>query len=172
MKKFLSCKKVAVIFLAVTVIFLGIYVYMLARPISYGMGYHNVTEYNGGTFEGTIKLGANGIMVNKNTNFENAIETRYYYKNGYVFDLNATDDKGAEKEIDYINKNFETAIKLPFYASKINAFQFSRQVSQRFIFHLVRYSIIRFRNRTSHTADCIRISTQGNPVPYGIFKIR
>lgn len=124
MKKFLSCKKVAVIFLAVTILFLGIYVYMLARPISYGMAYHNVTEYNGGTFEGTIKLGANGIMVNKNTNFENAIETRYYYKNGYVFDLNATDDKGAEKEIDYINKNFETAIKVPFYASKINAFQF------------------------------------------------
>ena len=54
MKNILSNLKTAVILLIVTIISLGFYAYMLARPISYGMDYHNETVYEGGTFEGTM----------------------------------------------------------------------------------------------------------------------
>ena len=47
---------------------------MLARPISYGMDYRAVVEYEGGVFEGTMKFKSDGTMVNENTNFEEAIK--------------------------------------------------------------------------------------------------
>ena len=51
MKKFLSCTKTAIIFLILTLIVIGAYTYMLARPISYGMEYYNKTEYATRNFE-------------------------------------------------------------------------------------------------------------------------
>ena len=123
MKKFLSCTKTAIALLIVAVLALGFYTYMLARPISYGMGYHNKTAYDGGVFEGTIKFYPDGTMVNRNTNFEEAQEDRYYYKNGYVFSLMAQTDEEYDKEVAAIDADFDAAVKTPFYASKINAFK-------------------------------------------------
>ena len=112
MKNFLSCKKTLIVLLVITIISLGFYAYMLARPIFYGMDYRAVVEYEGGVFEGTMKFKSDGTMVNKNTNFEEEMKSFYYYKDG-----------DYEKEVAEINENFDEAIKTPFYADKINAFK-------------------------------------------------
>jgi hypothetical protein len=123
MKKVLSCKKTAIILLIVTLIAVGFYVYMLARPISYGMAYHNKSEYDGGVFEGTMKFYSSGTMINSNTNFNEDMESRYYYKNGYVFFTIADTDEKYNEEVEFINKNFDEAKGKPFYADEINAFR-------------------------------------------------
>ena len=123
MKKILSNLKTFVIFLAVTVLFIGFYAYMIARPISYGMSYHSESVYEGVTFEGTLKFYPDGRMVNKNTNFEEEFESYYYYKDGYIFNLMATTDEEYEAEVAYINDNFDEAVDAPFYSSRINAFK-------------------------------------------------
>lgn len=127
MKNILSYKKTAIILLLVTVLFLGFYAYMLARPISYGMSYHNEIVYEGLAFEGTIKYYPDGTILNKNTNFDEEMKGYYYYKDGYVFTLMAETDEAYEAEVAYINENFEEAVASPFYAAKINAF---RQVDE------------------------------------------
>ncbi len=123
MKKILSCKKTAIILLIITIISIGCYAYMLAIPISYGMSYHNETVYEGGSFEGTMRFYYGGTMVNSNTNFDEEIKSRYYYKDGYVFFTLAETDKEYEEEIASINENFDEAIKMPFYADEINSFK-------------------------------------------------
>lgn len=123
MKNILSCKKTVIILLIITIISIGFYAYMLARPISYGISYYNETVYDGGTFEGTMKFYSDGIMVNRNTNFNEEIKSRYYYKDGYVFFTMAETDKEYEEEIASINENFDEAIKMPFYADEINSFK-------------------------------------------------
>ena len=127
MKNALSCIKTSIILLIVTVLFLGFYTYMLARPISYGMSYHNEIVYEGVEFEGTLKFYPDGKVLNENTNFKEPLENYYYYKDGYVFSLMATTDGEREYEVAYINENFDEAVAAPFYAARINAF---RQVSE------------------------------------------
>ena len=123
MKKILTFTKTTVILLVASIIFIGFYTYMLARPISYGMSYHNKTSDEGGFFEGTIKFYSDGTMVNCNTNFNEEMNSRYYYKDGYVFFTSAKTDKEYEEEIASINENFDEAISIPFYADKINSFK-------------------------------------------------
>jgi hypothetical protein len=123
MKKILSDTKTAIILLIVSVLCLGFYAYMLARPISYGMSYHNETVYEGVAFEGTLKFYRDGKMLNENTNFEEAFENYYYYRDGYVFNLMAQTDAEYEAEVAQINENFDEALAAPFYAAKINAFR-------------------------------------------------
>lgn len=125
MKKILSNIKTVIGLLAVTTILLGFYIYMIARPVSYGMEYHTEYEYAGVPFEGTFIFNADGSMVNLNTNFDEELISRYYYKDGYVFFTMAETDAEYEKEVEWINSNFEKAInpvETPFYAGKINAF--------------------------------------------------
>lgn len=123
MKNILLSKKTTIILLIVAILSLGLYSYMLLRPISYGMSYQNETVYDGGTFVGTMEFLPDGTMINRNTNFDEEMESRYYYKNGYVFFTMAQTDEEYEKEIASINENFDEAIKKPFYADKINAFK-------------------------------------------------
>lgn len=123
MKKLLSDKKTAIILLILTIASIIFYTYMIARPISLGMGYHNESEYYGGVFEGTMKFHSDGTMVNRNSNFNEELRSRYYYKDGYVFFVLAETDEAYEKEIASINENFDEAIKKPFYADEINAFK-------------------------------------------------
>ena len=119
----LSRTKTAVILLLVTILSLGVYAYMLARPISYGMPYHNEIVYEGVAFEGTLRFYPDGTMRNKNTNFDEEQNNYYYYKDGYVFALMAETDAEYEAEVAYINENFQEAVAAPFYAAKINAFR-------------------------------------------------
>lgn len=123
MKNILSNTKTAIILLVITILSLGFYTYMLARPISYGMAYHNETAYEGGVFEGTMKFHSDKTMITGNTNFEEEIESRYYYKDGYVFFTRAETDEAYDAEVDFINKNFDEAIGMPFYADEMNAFR-------------------------------------------------
>lgn len=123
MKKILSNIKTVIGLLAVTTILLGFYIYMIARPVSYGMEYHTEYEYAGVPFEGTFIFNAEGRMVNLNSNFDKELISYYYYKDGYIFFTMAETDAEYEKEVEWINSNFEEAINSPFYASKINAFR-------------------------------------------------
>ena len=123
MKNFLSYTKTFVILLLVTVILLGAYVFMLARPISYGMNYHTETVYEGFVFDGTMQFNSDGTMVNRNTNFAEELKSRYYYKGGYVFYTFSETDEEYEEEVAFINANFDEAVNTPFYSDKINAFK-------------------------------------------------
>ena len=127
MKKILSNIKTVIGLLAVTTILLGFYIYMIARPISYGMEYHTEYEYAGVLFEGTLIFNADGSMVNSNSNFDEKLISRYYYKDGYIFFTMAETDELYEKEVEWINSNFEEAVNSPFYASKINAFRLASE---------------------------------------------
>lgn len=123
MKNFLSNKKTTIIFLVITVLLLGVYTYMLFRPISYGMGYTNTTVYEEKEYQSDITFNADTTMNINNDSFEQGHTARYYYKNGYVFNIVALTDEDYEKEVEYINNNFEIAVKEPFYANEINAFK-------------------------------------------------
>ena len=123
MKKILSNIKTVIGLLAVSIISLGFYIYMIVRPVSYGMKYHTEYEYEGVAFEGTLIFNADGSMVNLNTNFSEELISRYYYKDGYIFFTMAETDADYEKEVEWIDSNFEEAVNSPFYASKINAFR-------------------------------------------------
>ena len=123
MRNVLSRTKTAVILLAVAIVLLCFYAYMLARPISYGMGYHVETEYMGMPFEGTIKFNSDGTMLNRNTNNLKEIESRYYYKDGYVFLTLSETDEEYEKEVGEINENFDESISTPYYAAEIDSFR-------------------------------------------------
>ena len=116
-------KKSTIIILLVVIILVGFYGYMFAIPMSYGMGYHNVSAYEDEIFECTQTFYRDGTMVVRNTNFDEEYNARYYYKDGYVFYLLAQTDDEYEAEVALINENFEEAIRTPFYADKINAFR-------------------------------------------------
>lgn len=123
MKKLLSCTKTAVILLLAALLCLGALAFILARPISYGMSYHTESTTNGITFEGTLIFDPDGTMLVKNPNFDMETKYRYYYKDGYVFTLLAQTDEEYDAEVAYINENFESALKTPFYSAKIDAFK-------------------------------------------------
>ena len=123
MKNILSKTKTAIILLIVTVLLLGSYVCIVASPVTYGMKYRNETVYEGEVFKGSLKYSPDGKVISENTNFDEALEMYYYYKDGYVFNLLATNDEEYEAEVAYINENFDEALASPFYASKINAFK-------------------------------------------------
>ena len=134
MKKLLSNVKTLIALALVTLLTLGFYAYMLIRPISYGMEYHNVTEYESGTFEGTLVLNPDDTMINRNTNFEEELKSFYYYKDGYVFFTLAETREDYETEVAWINENFDEAIATPFYADKINAFEIVMEESDGYKF--------------------------------------
>ena len=80
MKNILSCTKTAIILLLATILLLGCYVYMLARPISYGWEYHTKTEYEGVAFEGTTVYERGNKMYTCNNSFPEPLEYFYFYK--------------------------------------------------------------------------------------------
>ena len=123
MKNFLSKTKTAIILLIVTILLVGSYVYLLTRPIAYGMEYRNETVYEGEVFKGSLKYSADGKVISENTNFDEPFEMYYYYKDGYVFNLVAKNDAEYESEVAYINENFDEALAAPFYAVKTNVFK-------------------------------------------------
>lgn len=123
MKKFLSSAKTATVFLVVTIILLGFYAHLLAAPMSYGMAYRTETEYEGFVFEGAITLHPDKTMTTETSNFDEAIESRYYHQDGYLFYTMALTDEAYEKEVAMIKEDFEGAVASPFYAAKINAFE-------------------------------------------------
>ena len=123
MKNILSQTKTAIILLIVTVLLLGSYICIIANPVTYGMKYRNETVYDGVVFKGSLKYSPDGKVISENTNFDEPFEMYYYYKDGYVFNLAATNDEEYEAEVAYINENFDEASSTPLYASKTSAFK-------------------------------------------------
>ena len=123
MKNILSKTKTAIILLIVTVLLLGSYIWIVANPVTYGMKYRNETVYEGEVFKGSLKYSPDGKVISEITNFDEPFEMYYYYKDGYVFNLMATNDEEYEAEVAYINENFDEAVASPFYAVKTNAFK-------------------------------------------------
>ena len=123
MKNILSKTKTAIILLIVTVLLLGSYVYIIASPVTYGMKYRNEVVYEGEVFKGSLKYSPDGKVISENTNFDEPLEMYYYCKDGYVFNLMATNDEEYESEVAYINENFDEASSTLFYAVKTNAFK-------------------------------------------------
>ena len=113
--------------LLATILLLGCYVYMLARPISYGWEYHTKTEYEGVAFEGTTVYERGNKMYTCNNSFPEPLEYFYFYKDGYVFSLIATTEEEYAEEVAFIEDNFEDAVSSPFYACKINAFSLTAE---------------------------------------------
>ena len=129
MKNILSKTKTAIILLIVTILLVGSYIWIVANPVTYGMKYRNETVYEGEVFKGSLKYSPDGKVISENTNFDEPLEMYYYYKDGYVFNLLATNDEEYEAEVADINANFDEAVATPFYAVKTNAF---KQVAQGF----------------------------------------
>ena len=123
MKKLLSNTKTALIFLIIAAASLVFLVQISKRPISYGMAYTNKTEYDGGVFEGTIEFTRDGKQIITNSNFDEALVSRYYYNDGYVFFLAAETDEEYDAEVAQINSDIEAAKNAPFYADEITAFR-------------------------------------------------
>ena len=63
-----------------------------------------------------MTFSCDGTMVIRNTTFEEEIEAYYYYKDGYVFFLEAQTEEAREEEIAYIDNNFDVAVRSPFSA--------------------------------------------------------
>lgn len=124
MKKIILSKITMIVLLVLSVAFLGFYVYMIARPISYEMAYTNSAVYEGETFESETEFYADSTTLTKNSAFKDGVKSYYYYKNGYVFSIVAFTEEGYQEEVEKINADFEGAVNKPFYASKINAFKF------------------------------------------------
>ena len=123
MKNILSKTKTAIILLVITVLLLGSYICIIANPVTYGMKYRNEMVYEGEVFKISLKYSPDGKVIGENTNFDEPFEMYYYYKDGYVFNLMATNDEEYEAEVAAINANFDEAVATPFYAMKSNAFK-------------------------------------------------
>ena len=116
-------KKPTIVVFLVVIALIGFYTFLFASPISYGMGYHNVSSYEDVIFENTMTFFRDGTVIVRSTNFAEDFYARYYYKDGYVFVLLAETEEDYEKEVAQINADFDTAVATPFYANKINAFR-------------------------------------------------
>ena len=127
MKNILSKTPTAIILLIVTVLAIGCYACIVANPVTYGMKYRNETVYEGEVFKGSLKYSPDGKVISENTNFDEPLELYYYYKDGYVFNLLATNDEEYEAEVAAINANFDEAVATPLYAFKTNAFKLVAQ---------------------------------------------
>ena len=116
-------KKSTIVILVVVIVLAAFYTWLFATPISYGMGYHNVSVFEEETFESTMTFYRDGTVVVHSTNFEEVFQSRYYYQDGYVFFTMAETEEDYALEIAAIQENFEEAVRTPFYADKINAFR-------------------------------------------------
>ena len=82
MKNILSQTKTAIILLILTALLLGSYVYLIARPVTYGMKYRNEPVYEGVVFKGSLKYAPDGKVISKNTNFDEPFEM---FEGGFMF---------------------------------------------------------------------------------------
>lgn len=110
MSKFLSKMWVMVTLVAVSVVLLGLYLYMVARPISYGMWYsyshvEEVSEGQSTTIEMSFKFINDKKLLFKVSNESNVTETEMWYvKNGrqvlISFGEEAATETTTEEEFD------------------------------------------------------------------------
>ena len=127
MNKTRSCRIRVLILTAVAIVVLVVGIYGMTRPMSYGSDYYHAVFYDGEDFSGTMTFYADNTMVIRNTNFEEDIKLVYYYKDGYIFFLTGETQEELDAEVAAINADFEGAVNMPFYASKIDPFRLSSE---------------------------------------------
>lgn len=123
-KSILSRKSTLITLLAITVLFIGIFVYTVARPISYGLAYTSTNYYDGIRFDRSdvYHVGNQMTLTNSNEEYSSGMDFYYYYSNGWVFNCVATNDEEYAAEVEAINADFDNKVNELFYAFKINAF--------------------------------------------------
>ena len=125
--KMKSNRTKALILIVIAIIWLVAGIYGMTRPIAYGVNYYHATMYEGDDFNGTMIFHPDNTMVVRNTNFDEELAMRYYYKDGYVFFPMPDEDAEYASEVEAILADFEGAVNAPFYASKISGFQLSSE---------------------------------------------
>ena len=127
MNKMRACRSTALILSFAAIILLVAGVYGMTRPVAYGSNYYHASFYEGDDFTGSMIFYDDNTMVVRNTNFDEEMKFHYYYKDGYAFFPMSETQEEYEKEVAAINEDFEGAVNLPFYASKINVFRLSSE---------------------------------------------
>lgn len=151
MKKIITSKITLFTALAVAVLFLGLYVYMIARPIAYGMKY----EFSGEApyiveeeeissefdIEMTFHMNDKVSINNKTSDFKG--ESYYYYQAGYIYFCQAQNEEEYNAEVKEIKADWdnimavlnketvtleEESVLLSVY--KINAFELESQARE------------------------------------------
>ncbi len=83
MKKFLGKKSTKILFIILTIVFTAVYVYMLVRPISYGMTYKNENTVFGVTTTKEVTfLSSKKLSVKTTTGSSTNIVEQWIYCNG------------------------------------------------------------------------------------------
>ena len=142
MRIILSKTKVALSLLIFTVIFLSLYTYMLARPISYGMDYHNEMVYDGIHLEGRITFHLDGTATITSEDNNTSVEQPWYYLNGRMFFLRGMTEQERADEIEYINQNFEEVAADPYYSANFNAFAYTNDYFEPHIIYACKSLIV------------------------------
>ena len=109
-----------IVLAALAIALLVVSVYGMTLPMAYGASYYHASFYEGVDFNGTMVFYSDNTMVVRNTNFDEELTLLYYYKDGYIFFPVGETQEEHEKEVAFINENFEEAVNAPFYASRIN----------------------------------------------------
>lgn len=133
MKKIITSKITLFTSLTIAVLFLAFYIFMLVRPISYGMMYSFKGEltfpYEGSTmtvdWESEMTFHSNNKATIRNTN-NDTYEDYYYYKDGYLVFCMVDNEDAYKAKVAEIEANWEN-IKNDELAYKINAFAITSQ---------------------------------------------
>ena len=126
MKKILSKATYPIILLVIAALFLAFYVYMIARPISYGMEYHFKGTVLGYEFETTTVFKTNNKALFINESLEEPQESYYYYhKGGWIFMCYAANEEEYLAEVERIKADLEGTQASEMYAFRISAFSYS-----------------------------------------------
>lgn len=120
MKKIITSKITLFTALAVAVLFLGMYVYMIARPIAYEMKY----EFSGETLyiveeeevssefdiEMTFHMNDKVSINNKTSNIKS--ESYYYYQDGYIYFCQAQNEDEYNAEVKEIKADWDNIMAI------------------------------------------------------------
>ena len=106
-KKMISGQQKAQIFAVVAIVLLVVGIYGVTRPLSFGSGYYHASFYDDEDFNSTMTFYGDDTMVIRNTNFNEDLQSYYYYKDGYVFFALSTTVEEYQEEVAAINEDFE-----------------------------------------------------------------
>ena len=144
MKNILSKTRTAIVLLLVTVIFLGVFTFMLTRPISYGMPYHDETAYDGIPFEVTWTFYPDSTVIIDNDNYNEPAVDYYYYRDGHMFFLWVDSPERCQKLTEFIDETYENVEDIPLSPYELNAFTLTSDMVEDLEFILACKGLIVF----------------------------
>lgn len=121
MKKILSSKITLYTALSVAVLFLAFYIYMIVRPVAYGMkyGFSGETTFNVGGEEITSSFNVDKVFRSNNeaviSNYDtNVLDAKlyYYYQDGYIVLCDVDTEEAFEAEKKEIQSEWDNIMDL------------------------------------------------------------